>query len=400
LIKKAYLKFGFSNGVLFAVNKFTPFIIIPILTSRLGISGFGKLSLLTSLTLMMNQLIVFGLGEKSITSFDKEGSFFLSNFINFKILMSLIITPIYFLFFFVYGFELRYFLIGFLGIVGFSINHEWYFSATLNLESIVKIKFLIKSFYLTLTYLLVNDSDDLGIAFLLFVLSELLISLIIFLKIKDTNKFILNLNFQNFLKTLRKGKVLFLSNFSSYILNNFILFFSGFIFSYQIIGIYSIASKVFNFLKDSFNPIINTFFPIIVKLKNDHIFKYLKAASFILYAILGLCIYLESNFIFGLFSNDDQYISLVKNLFLIFSIILPFNILNSIIAYELIYFSDEKVILIATFSSGIINTLLILISYFLDYNSIIYFVFINLISTIILTIILTLRINVRFLHFK
>lgn len=381
--KKKFINLLFSNSIIFFLEKFSIYLLIPILISKLELKGFGEYSFYISLSNLIGLFITLGLSKKVIFLYNKTEADIFSNYFFLKSFLFLLITPIYFLILYYLDSKnsINLFYSTVFYLIAFVFRSEWFLHANFNLKPIVYIRFTFKALLLLLVYL--HESLTVYSVLFFFSLSELLPSSIIFLlKIKYLN---LKVNIVELRKLFNKGLQFIGINIFTSSNDDSLTLFNGLIFGNEILGIYNVAYKISGIAKSSITPIIESFFPIGFKLNKEH-YSTIKKISTIIFAIISVLIFIYSDFLYELFVDDKTYISIGSDLIKIVSTSIIFIVLNTVYKYEFVTYKRDSDIFRSTSISFIFTLTLIGITVLLkkEYQLFFYSVILTLTNLLLL----------------
>ena len=368
--RKKFISLLFSNSLIFFLEKFSIYLLIPIIINKIDLEGFGEYSFYVSLSNLIGLFITLGLSKKVIFLYNKNNTNVFSNYFFLKSFLFLLVTPIYFiiLYFLNSKNSLDLFYSTIFYLLAFVFRSEWFLHANFNLKPIVYLRFTFKALLLLLVFL--HESLTVYSVLLFFSLSELIpSSIIFFLKIKFLN---LKVNIVELRKLFNKGLQFIGINIFTSSNDDSLTLFNGLIFGNEILGVYNVAYKISGIARSSVTPIIESFFPIGFKLNKGHYFT-IKKISTLIFSIISLLIFIYSDFLYELFVDNKTHISMGSDLIKIVSTSIIFMVINTIYKYEFLTLKRDSEIFRSTSISFLFTLLLIGITLFLKEEYKLYF---------------------------
>jgi len=368
--RKKFISLLFSNSLIFFLEKFSIYLLIPIIINKIDLEGFGEYSFYVSLSNLIGLFITLGLSKKVIFLYNKNNTNVFSNYFFLKSFLFLLVTPIYFiiLYFLNSKNSLDLFYSTIFYLLAFVFRSEWFLHANFNLKPIVYLRFTFKALLLLLVFL--HESLTVYSVLLFFSLSELIpSSIIFFLKIKFLN---LKVNIVELRKLFNKGLQFIGINIFTSSNDDSLTLFNGLIFGNEILGVYNVAYKISGIARSSVTPIIESFFPIGFKLNKGHYFT-IKKISTLIFSIISLLIFIYSDFLYELFVDNKTHISMGSDLIKIVSTSIIFMVINTIYKYEFLTLKLDSEIFRSTSISFLFTLLLIGITLFLKEEYKLYF---------------------------
>ena len=352
-------------------NRLIPLITVPILTNNLGLGGYGEYLIILSFSVLFDTFISFGFKTTAVIDLnfcknkEEENSLFYRLFMS-KLLLFL---PSVFVLIFMLSFQeistLNSIIFCVLMLIGVALNQEWYFHGKGKMQSVVLINLSIRMLYLVVIYFFIRSPDDLSYALIAYSLTIFLqsgagfIKAILEFKIKTPK----SIDFKLIIAQYRNNIYFFSATLSSYFYTSFNFIILDNFYSPAIIGVYGIADKLVNALRDFSNSFQNAILPILaekyslnLEQKNSLFLKYI-GVVFILFSAVSCVVFLYSDYLFLFFNSNPVYINLGSRLIKILVLGLPvYVIIGSISQLYLIQKQSKKlfrVISIFAFSSVI-----------------------------------------------
>jgi PST family polysaccharide transporter len=243
---------------------------------------------------------------------------------------------------------------------GQSIVPVWFFLGMEKMKFITVLNLISKIIFTLFTFIVIQNESDYIYTNMLHGLGSIVAGIVALFMTKRI--FNIKFGFSNLTevhKTLKEGFFIFISNFATNIYMNINIVILQFVASAEIVGLYSIAEKVFIASKHLISTIFQTVYPFACKMYLESMkkfvtfyikFTYLSALFFL---VLGLIIYHYSDYIiFILSSESNKYaIDILRNLAFV-----PVIIGANIAAYQAtLIFNYRKGFTIVMISASILN---------------------------------------------
>ncbi|WP_211829149.1 lipopolysaccharide biosynthesis protein [Kistimonas asteriae] len=265
--KKSILNFIYLLTV-YLFNLLYPIIIIPLLTSRLGIDGFGKFSLLYScftLSFILCDYSFTFTGVRDINDDHNIDEHSLYNDIQNARLLLVLISSVIFSSYILYVFNLKqaiyYFISSFIGLIGYCQFAHWYHQAKSDLKINSILTILSRCFSFILIFILVNNEQHVTLALYLSTTTYILFGLISLVVRKIKYKVKLKFSTNNMLLTLKNGFNLFFSDFLPNVYNNIPVIILGGLIASEKYAIFSVANKISIAIATLFYIVLKALYP-------------------------------------------------------------------------------------------------------------------------------------------
>ena len=317
-----------------------PLIILPYLVRVLGIETFGLLAFATATISFFRGVVEYGFNLSATKEIadnknnaEKISELFSSVLIS-KFLLSifcLLILSILVISFDIFLRNWELFFISFLIIFGDLLFPLWFFQGIENMKMITYLQITYKAIFVLLVLLFVNSKDDFLLVPLIDSLGAVIIGFfsIYYIKQKYNLKFVLvkqNIIF----KQLKDGWHIFLSRITVILYTSLNTFVLGLMTNNELVGIYSIAEKIYMAIRGLLNPFVQAIFPYLVRKYKENKIEYLITSKRISigYAItlivFSIGTYIFSDYLFYLISGkyniDGQEILKIFAISIIFAI--------------------------------------------------------------------------------
>ncbi|MUK46113.1 oligosaccharide flippase family protein [Aliivibrio fischeri] len=356
-----------------------PFLIIPLLISRVGMNGFGIITYITAIVAIFKVAVCYGFDKTAVIdiSSNRNDNEFVSNVFSEVIASRLFLIiagfPIYLTIIYLVPISREHLFISismYLLVVGEGMIPQWYYQAIGELKYLSLSRVLQKTIYSLCIYFMVTSSNELYLIPLIDGISLLLLSVIFILTpIVKSNINLKLVSFKKITKQLKNSFDVFYSNSLSILQLSINTITLGFLCGNEIVGVYSIAEKIYTAIRGLYIPIAQSILPRAAdayqkdnKRYDSIIFNSIKfyiATSFIAFVFLNLF----GSEIIALISknsefNSDIYASLSIMSIAIFTSVIGITSMRLVIADN-----RKEIIKIAT----IATLLTIILSYPLIY---------------------------------
>ncbi len=372
LRKNILVKNFVSLGLVQAVNLFVPLIVTPYLIATIGLSNFGKVTFAFGIMAFFTVIVEYGFNLSATqkvslnrASVENLQSIFSKTILAKLILLFMVFALLLCLFFFSkFSDDKVLFLTSFFIVIGQAFLPIWMFQGLENMRPLAVINISGRVIYMLLIFLFVRSPFQYILVNLFWGLNLLFSAVICIAYLNARYRLRLVFASINTLTESLKGSFyLFITNFSVniYIYSNAIIL--GFFTDYKTVGLFGIAEKVLQLLRQILIIYSQVIYPSLCKKASEGIELYRKYLSkiYILFftAFLILC------FIFFLFSveiahyfqstNNDTLVYIIK----IFIASVVFTCLNIPATQTLLAFNFQR-------SCSIVWVLSCLISIFLN----------------------------------
>jgi PST family polysaccharide transporter len=326
-------------------NYLVPLLTIPYIVRVIGAEKFGIITFAQSVIQFLFIVVDYGYNISAITKISKSGisadekkRVFNGVFFSRILLMvfSIIALLLGALFWNEISDNLIIYIFSFLIIPAQILTNSWIFSGLEQVKYLNYINFLGRMIYLLLIFLTIQIADDYYLIPGINALSMMVTGVLSFYIIKKVFKIQISLpSASTIIYFLKDGWTISCANFSINLYRNTNIFILGLLVSKEIVGIYAAGEKFIKVLQNIFNPITQTVYPFITRIKSESIEKSIKGIkilaifSGIVTLIISTCTLIFSEQITVLFLGDK--FSESKIIIEITAYILFFGILNYII---------------------------------------------------------------------
>jgi len=397
-----FLSLFLSFSAINIFNRLIPLITVPVLTNNLGLSSYGEYLVILSFTVLFDTFISFGFKTTAVIDLNFCKNKEEENNLFYRLFMSklLLFIPSVFVLIFMLSFReistLNSIIFCVSLLVGIALNQEWYFHGKGKMQSIVLINLSIRTLYLVIIYFFIRSPDDLSYALIAYSLTIFLQSGAGFIKaiLEFKIKIPKSIDFNLIIAQYRNNIYFFSATLSSYFYTSFNFIILDNFYSPAIIGVYGIADKLVNAIRDFSNSFQNAFLPTLAKRytlnleqKNSLFLKYI-GVVFILFSAISCVVFIYSDYLFLFFNSDSVYINLGSRLIKILILGLPvYVIIGSTSQLYLIQKQSKKlfwIISIFAFSSVITLT-----TSAYNFNIIVFGSFYVILMTVLMSILLS-----------
>lgn len=375
-----------------------PLITFPYLVRVLGIETFGLLAFATATISFFRGVVEYGFNlsaTKQIAN-NKDNPDKISELFNTVIISKFLLSIVclFFLSLLVVSFEIflqnwELFFITFLIIFGDLLFPIWFFQGIENMKVITYLQISYKTIFVLLILLFVNNKDDFLLVPLLDSLGSIIIGLfsIFYIKQKYNLKFTF-IKKDLILNQLKDGWHIFLSRITVILYTSINTFVLGLMTNNELVGIYSIAEKIYMAIRGLLNPFVQAIFPYLIrKYKEDKMAYLLLLKKINIGYIITLIVfsggtYIFSDYLFYLISG--KYNLEGQEVLKIFAISIIFGI-GTLYSSLLVVKGESHLLSKITFICMIINLIFIIpLTYIFNIYGIAYlFLAIQLIQSIL-----------------
>jgi len=340
-MKEKFISLFISFFSINVFNRLIPLVTIPILTNRLGLEGYGEYILILSYTVLFDTLISFGFKTTAVIDLNFCKSKEDENKLFFKVLFSklMIAFPSIFILLYVLNsqnidtFHSIIFCVSIL--MGVVLNQEWYFHGKGNMHSIVLINVSLRLIYIWLIYEFIKSPSDYTYALIIHSLTLFLQSFVGGIKaVLDFKiEFPKSIIFRDVFHQFKNNTYFFSATLSSYFTTSFNFIILDNFYSPTTLGVYAIADKLVNALRDFSNTFNNSILPILAEKHNlnqeqkSPLFLYYIISIFLIFSIVSLVVYLLSDYIFLFFNSEIRHTNLGSRLIETLVIGLPMSVI-------------------------------------------------------------------------
>jgi polysaccharide transporter, PST family len=366
--KRTVINNFIALGLLQGTNFLIPLIIMPYLTSTIGINGFGLVSFVQVVMIYLSTFTDYGFNvsatrEISINKNNKEKiNEIFSNVISTKILLSLVAGVILFvlvLFIPKFNDESYAFLLGFSIVLGQTLLPVWFFQGIEQMKYITYLNVVSKVLFTVLIFVFVKLSSDYPLVLIFIGFGNLISGLmgigLVLYKHKVTYKLP---RFSSIKTEIFSGWSLFVANFSIVAYINSNLFILGFFANNTVVGYYSIAEKIVMAMRQPLAIFSQAIYPQICKLATEGhqkillFFKQLYLPFILLFFTISILVFVYAESIIYILSKEqnNEVTTLLKLLCFV-----PFVVGLNIPAYQtlLAYNYKKSYTIILTIGSAL-----------------------------------------------
>lgn len=345
-----------SFSVINILNRLIPLISIPLLTNNLGLETFGAYTIILAYIILFDTIISFGFKTTAVIDLKLCQNKVKENELFFRIIFSklLIAIPSFFILLFLLDSlnnNLGELIFAFSILISIVLNQEWYFHGKEKMRSVLVINTLSRLFYLIIIYFYVLSPNDLIYALMahsttiFFQNFIITINAIKYFELKWPN----SIKIEDCFNGIKSNIYFFSATMSSYFYTSFNLILVDYFYSPLIVGVYSIADKVINVLRDFSNSFNNAILPILAEKDHsgnngkDAVFTIYILLVFLFFSFVAIVVYFLSEPIFAFFNSDINSNLLGIELMRILVVVLPFSvIIGTISQIYLIRKKSEK----------------------------------------------------------
>lgn len=275
----------FSLLVLQGSKYIIPLILLPYLVRTLGIETFGLLAFITATLGILRGIVSYGFdfsGTKQI-SLEQGNKNKISEIFSSIIFAKLFISIIAFLILCILYLLIDkiqenfiIFIFGFLIVFGEVIFPSWFFQGIEKMKIITYLTIIYKFIFMVLVILTVKSNEDLYLVLLLDSIGSILIGIYSIFYVSKHYKINIYIPKSNQIYfQLKNGWHIFLSRITVILYSTFNTFLLGILTTNELVGIYSLAEKIYLALKSLLNPFVQAFFPYLTKrFKENQILYY------------------------------------------------------------------------------------------------------------------------------
>ncbi|RDC54242.1 hypothetical protein DU508_22405 [Pedobacter chinensis] len=254
-MSEQHKNFFFVNYLLYLLTQFlnlvTPFIILPILSRRLGVEGVGNVSYVLAISQVFITISAAGMinyGNRKLSASKNIEQ-------DFRLLFSiqLFTSTLAVVFFLAYTFFIEkkltdLFLISCLGVLANIFDFSWYFIAANKIKNITFRNIIVKVIMAVGTFFFVNDVQDIDIYLYLYFGATFLLNLLMVSSLPKSYLFIFKLKLREFFEELRKVSLFFVPTLLMLMYASFDKIFLAKSISNSSLAIYDNALKIITIL--------------------------------------------------------------------------------------------------------------------------------------------------------
>lgn len=341
-----------------------PLLIIPLLISRLGMTGFGIIAFLAAVVGMFKVFVNYGFDKTAVIDVSNNHtnksllSEIFSEVLTSRISLIIIGFPFYFLIVAIIPLTNEYMAVSimmYLIVIGEGLIPQWFFQGISDLKYISLARVLQKTMYGVLIFFLIESPDDLFIIPLIDGITLFIVS--IFFLTKAIVGYEINFKLSS-IKTvvsqLKKSFDVFYANLLSIIqlsINTIVL---GIVCGNEVVAIYSIAEKLYTAIRGLFMPINQAILPraAIAYTQDKGGYNNLIRNSMKIYLLISTFgffgIYIFGSNIISFVSKDSVYNNQIEAALSILSLAMPTAIIGLLSMKLIIAGKRKEIIKIAT----------------------------------------------------
>ncbi|MDC5855126.1 oligosaccharide flippase family protein [Vibrio europaeus] len=264
-----------------AVLTLFPILIIPLLVSILGLTGYANYVLIAALFGMFETVVAYSF--RTTATREASGinqatlmSELISSVLSIRLLLSIFaLLAFYSSYVVIYSSrdmgisDSALCLALLIRLLGFILSSEWYFQATQNTSIYLLITLFSRVFFLVSLFLSIEDS--LAYVLLMNSLMSLLVGLgaLTYILVFTENTLV-KPNVCHMKNRFIKGTDLFLSSLGVYFYTNINTVFVSSFLSAELVAVYSVAEKVYRGASSLFAPINKAFYPVLLKMRKTN----------------------------------------------------------------------------------------------------------------------------------
>ena len=399
---KTFISLFLSFSTINVVNRIIPLISIPLLTNNLGLDSYGEYVIILSYYVLFDTLVNYGFKTTAVIdlgmceSITQESNLFHEIFFS-KLILS--IPSIFILSAIISHIGLGKFeSISFSSLIIFSavLNQEWFYHGKGKMKSVLIIYFFNRLIYLLAIFIFVKSPLDLYKALIIFSFTQFLQSFLCFsIAFREfelqTSK---GLSLKSLIIRYLNNFYFFSANLSSYFYTSFNYIILDQFYSPALIGIYGIADRFINAIRDFSNTFHSAILPILSfrsNRKNKYIFLIYTISVFMVFTVIATGVIFLSDYIFTFFSSENVENNIGSSIIKILSLGLPITVvIGSLSQVYLINNESKTLFIVITLFSIISVTISILISSLYEIK---YFAISNVSLMVILLTFLTIKLK-------
>ncbi|MBS9950504.1 oligosaccharide flippase family protein [Vibrio alginolyticus] len=351
-----------------------PFLIIPLLISRLEMGGFGVIALLLSIVAIFKVAVSYGFDKTAVIDISSNRdnnvrlSQIFSEVLTTRICLILLSFPIYLLIILLMPVTREHIFVSllmYLVVAAEGIIPQWYYQGIGDLRSLSISRVLQKTTYGTIIYFWVLSPNDLYLIPIIDGLTLVILSLVFLIKPIYRNEIKLTrVTRKGISIQLKRSFDVFISNVFSIIqisTNTIVL---GYVCGNDIVGMYAIAEKIYTAIRGLFIPITQAILPRAAKAYYKDKMEYNRiiissTISYILLSIIGvLFITIYGDSIISVVSKNEDYNNKINDILSLMSIAMLTSVIG-ISSMKLIVEEKRLEIIKISVSATLINLIII-----------------------------------------
>jgi len=342
--KKVLLVNFFSLSTLNFINYLLPLIILPYLIKVIGIENFGLINFALSVIMFFNILIGFGFDlsatrQVSIYKNDirKVSEIFSSVYLikAFLLILSFIVLCVFIIFVpKIHTYSMLFILTSFI-LIGNMFFPSWLYQGMEDMKYITIINVGIKFFFVLTIFLFIKSPSDYLLVPTFNSIGSILGGFVAFLyAIKKFNVKLIKPSFNEIKKLFVDSFHFFMSRIANNGMRYIALTLIGFNFNNNIIGLYSLAEKLFFAFAGLGGIVSQTIYPYMSRTRNILFFKKILLIISIILIIIMILLFFFSKYIFVYIFHIKN--ELIISLFQIMLIGIVIAVYNALIGYPLL----------------------------------------------------------------
>lgn len=320
--KKIIFKNFAALTILQGTNFLIPLIIMPYLTIKIGVDGFGLVSFIQAAMVFFTSFTDYGFNVSAtrdvvISKNDKKKlSEIFSTVMSTKFLLTAVSAAILFLLLYTIpnleDNKLAY-LFGFSAVIGQVLLPIWFFQGIQEMKYISYLNLAAKIIFTVLIFIFINTPNDYALVLLFLGLGNIMSGLVGILWLK--NKYNIKYSIPQVLdikKELYNGWSIFISNFSIVTYLNSNLFILGLFASNTVVGYYSVAEKIITAMRQPLVVFSQAIYPRICELaieshkKIKEFYRQLFTPFMMIFLIASIFVFIFSTEIVNILSQAED----------------------------------------------------------------------------------------------
>lgn len=328
--KKTVLKNFLALGILQGTNFLIPLILLPYLSTTLGIENFGLVSFVQAVMVYFGSFTDYGFNVSATREIavNKADTSKISTIFNtvlatklFLTIVSGIVITLLVLSIPKFGNDYMAYLLGFTIVMGQSLLPVWFFQGVEQMKYITYLNLIAKIFFTSLIFIYVKSPEHYPLVLLFFGLGNTVSGIAgIFLAYRQFNLRFSIPGVSDIKNELVNGWGLFIANFSIVAYINSNLFILGLFTNNLITGYYSIAEKIVTAMRQLLVVFSQAIYPQVCQLaieshgKMVRFYKQLYLPFIVVFAAMSVVVYFIAEIIVQILSGgtDPEVVSLLR----------------------------------------------------------------------------------------
>jgi PST family polysaccharide transporter len=365
------------------MNMIIPLIILPFLTLKLGLEGYGQWSFYFAFASLQSLFIGFGFdlsATKEIASVrdtSEKVNLIFWNVLYSKLVIFTFVLILTSLYFFIFESEIEYqyiyLLVGIL--IGNVFFPNWLFQGMEEMVIITGVNFFFKTIYVVLLFVTIHDTNDIFILAILTSTIQIAIGFTgFFIAIRRYDLRFIHPNIRRIYSVIINSSFYFLSRLSNNSLRYIITLTIGYVFNEFYLGIYAISEKLYFAFNSFLSGVTSqTIFPYMANKKDLKIFKNIFKIVILSTILLSLLYIFISDKVLRLIISQEEAISYVVDLSSIMILTSFMNSISTLIGFPLlanfgfVNYANKSIII-----AFLITMLLMLIFYLMNLDFLVF----------------------------